>query len=57
VCVSHDTEADKHRNVVERPFNALENLRGLATRHDTLGPQPLSSGNWSSRHSSLAPLC
>jgi transposase len=34
--VSHNTEAYKQRNVVERSFNALKNWRGLATRYDKL---------------------
>jgi transposase len=34
--VSYDTEAYKHRNVVERSFNALKHWRGLATRYDKL---------------------
>jgi len=34
--VSYDTEAYKHRNVVEPSFNALKNWRGLATRYDKL---------------------
>ena len=32
--VSHDPEAYKGRNVVERSFNALKQWRGLATRYD-----------------------
>ncbi len=34
--VSHDAEAYKGRNVVERSFNALKHWRGLATRYDKL---------------------
>ncbi|MGN9844175.1 transposase [Nonomuraea sp. H19] len=32
--VSHDSEDCKNRNVVERFFNRMKNLRGLATRYD-----------------------
>jgi transposase len=33
---SHDAEAYRGRNVVERSFNTLKHWRGLATRYDKL---------------------
>ena len=34
VAISHDTEAYKHRNRIERCFNRLKHFRRFATRYD-----------------------
>lgn len=34
--ITHDTEAYRHRNVIERNYSTLKQWRGLATRYDKL---------------------